>query len=234
MKEIQIFKTELDTLIDKLIGAEDTSRKNIKLSKLNDICKSTVNNGAVPTIKGVVKRMNEEGFVISARSIYNVRENGNVYRELLDGWIKYASAFENKSSKPAAKDNYQSQSDILEDSDLLKIGDVVVRHRVALMIGELTSLRNQLNMLRQVKSLPPVSSVAKGEQGSGLSLQQGILSEYEVEIIDSFLNKTSINRVDFDENGTLIASNMIKRGDSLSQPGLKDVLVKIVKSYDNS
>jgi hypothetical protein len=88
MKEIQIFKTELDTLIDKLIGEEVTSRKNIKLSKLNDICKSIVNKGAVPTIQGVVKIMNEEGFVISARTIYNVRENGNAYRELLDGWIK--------------------------------------------------------------------------------------------------------------------------------------------------
>jgi hypothetical protein len=106
----------------------------------------------------------------------------------------------------------------------------VVRHRIALMIGELTSLRNQLNMLRQIKNLPPVSSVTKVEQGGGLSLQQSFLNEYEVEIIDSFLNKSSINRVDFDENGTLIASNMIKRGDTLSQPGLKEVLQKVVKS----
>jgi hypothetical protein len=230
MKEIQIFKTELDTLIDKLIGEEVTSRKNIKLSKLNDICKSIVNKGAVPTIQGVVKIMNEEGFVISARTIYNVRENGNAYRELLDGWIKYAAALKSKSSKPAAKKDYQPQNDILQDSDLVKIGDLVVRHRIALMIGELTSLRNQLNMLRQIKNLPPVSSVTKVEQGGGLSLQQSFLNEYEVEIIDSFLNKSSINRVDFDENGTLIASNMIKRGDTLSQPGLKEVLQKVVKS----
>lgn len=218
-------KEAVKHLVEKLIVSAKTKSTEVKITAIDKTCESLVNDNITPTIALVVKHLKQNAIKISSRSIYNQREGGNPYREVIDAWGEFLTFKTSKFKAKLSKDN-QGQN-IIEEEDLASITDPVLKYRISLLFGELKGLRNQLNIAREVQNLPSV-----GFSNSSSKLSQPTkepipnLDRYEIQILEAFLRGSS--NAHFDKEGALIAKFHIRKGEKISNPGFKEALEKLI------
>ena len=214
---------------DNLVSLSKSKVSTAKLTRINSVCKGLVDKGVSPSIPNVVKLLNQEGVKISARSIYNKREDGNPYRLLIDAWIECSTShFIEKDIKTTSVTEYDIDSDILDHTDLSKITDPVLRYRITLLFGEVKGLKSQLNIARELENLPMLQPISPTKQIDGVKSESLMLNPYEIDILSALISGT--HNLEYSTEGALSAKTSIKRGEILSNPGLKDALKKIIKS----
>ena len=190
-------------------------------------------NGGIVSIPSIVKMLNSNGISITKRTIYNKRNGGNPYRELIDLWIEYSTLKTNINTPLSKNDNSKSNS-IISKEEIASISDHVLRYKITMITSELTGVRNQINILQQVKDMPKVAASLSSQEITHHEALDVFLDEYDLEAIKSILTNSLSNLVEFDDTGALIAKKTIKRGESISHPGFQDALQKIIKSYTHS
>jgi len=163
---------------------------------------------------------------MSQQSIYNKQEGGNPYRILFDLWGEY-DTLKRACSRLVVKVQ-KSEDDFIDDADLKLIEDPALRYRISLMFGELKGLKKQNDLMKQLKEMSVIQSVPECLIGSKDS-SEIILNDYEINILKEFIASNSA--ISFNEDGALIANLPIRKGQSLSNQGLKDALLKILNSY---
>jgi hypothetical protein len=219
-------KETINNLVENLIQSSKTKSTESKIVAINKVCEGLVDENITPTIALVVKYLKQDAIKITTRTIYNQREGGNPYRQLIDAWIEFAN-FKASKSKAKVRKDIDAQN-IVEEEDLSSINDPVLRYRVSLLCGEIKGLRNQLNIARQVKNLPAIGS---GEQSSTLEAYQqnslDDLDDYDFGILNDFLSGSS--NASFDKDGALTAKFYIRKNDKISNPGLKEAIEKLVR-----
>jgi hypothetical protein len=170
--------------------------------------------------------MEENGYKMSQQSVYNKHEDGNSYRTLFDLWSEY-DEIKHATKKITVSAKRESDSFVDED-ELSLIQDPALRYRISLMFGELKGLKKQNDLLKQVKEMNIIQSVPEymvSSKGSSKLL----LDDYEVEILKEFALSNS--NIGFDDDGALVSKLPIKKGQTLSNQGLKDALVKVLRNY---
>lgn len=216
------------TELYKLLTAENEGKatKLNKLAAINSICEKLAKKGIAIETTNLVDLLMQQGISMSPRSIYNKEAGRNPYRRLVDAWPE--NAIYERANKQSDKKEITAQEELVTENDLAKITDPVLRYKISLLYGEVTGLRNQNDMLRSVKELPAIQTVAVPELEQ-LEAKDILLDDYEIDVLESFVNSDSA--IGFDENGRLYAKTAIQRQTSLSSDDLKLVLEKVLKSY---
>ncbi len=231
--------------VDKLYGEllENATREQVKttLKSIHDICGKMVGVNASPSVPAVVKALASQGFIVSERSIYNRRGGKNPYPLLIDAWVKVAHG-KKVGIEAVVKANNESLHDtgikvngpnsIFTEDDLMKISDPVLRYKISVLYGQMTSLTKQNAALRELRGLPAVypdhiaqPSDRKIEAKPNLPSPQ--LNSLDVEILTNLLDGQG-GQFYFDDEGTLYAGRPIRTRTALSDPGFKDALEKLL------
>lgn len=226
MNELNIKRTEIDNALQKAMHEATSSAKASRLEAFSKVCEELVKKSVHLKITLIVKYMTENGHKMSQQSIYNKQEGVNSYRILFDLWSEY-DILKRSSSKPIVRE-HESSIDLIDDNDLRLIDDPALRYRISLMYGELKGLRKQNDLLKQVKEMSVVQSVPEYLFESK-STTEIMLNDYEIDILKEFVSSNS--DISFNDEGTLITNLPIRKGKTLSNQGLKEALVKVLKSY---
>lgn len=231
-------KISLDTVIatyKKLKDEAKTPTTEQMLTNIHETCQKITSSGGIVSPTAIKTILSSKGIITSPITIfYNKKkvdgETTNAYRLLIEAWIEHSNNANavNISSKDLQKTIPES---FVEDSDLVMIKDLTLRHKMALLLGEVKGLRNQVNTLKEVRSNPKLSLSKPLAELSYEESQELTLDEFDIEVLQEFLKVSKSNHVGFSEDGELIALKAIKRDDTLSSPGLKDTLEKIINLH---
>jgi hypothetical protein len=222
---LSIKQEQITQLCKKLVSESNLEKKKSKINNLNTVCKEIAKYNNDMDITRIVENLNKMGTTISVQSIYNKQKGLNPYRRLFDAWSEYSCL---KNSAKSTKITTKKQTELIDEVDISKIENAVIRYKVSLAFGELKGLRKQNDMLRQIKELPSIQAVPT----HSLELHDAesiMLNSYEVDLIKNFLSGNSL--LTFDDDGVLKAKMPIRKDSSLSAEGLQDALTKIIKSY---
>lgn len=219
-------KKEMDATLQELLETASSSAKSNRLKAFNKICEGLVKKSIPLKITLVVRQMEENGYKMSQQSVYNKHEDGNPYRTLFDLWSEY-DEIKHTTKKITVSAKTESDNFIDED-ELGLIQDPALRYRISLMFGELKGLKKQNDLLKQVKEMNIIQSVPEYMVSSKGSSEM-LLDDYEVGILKEFVLSNS--NISFDDDGALISKLPIKKGQTLSNQGLKDALIKVLRSY---
>ncbi|MGL6315689.1 hypothetical protein [Vibrio sp. WXL103] len=224
---------------------EKATREQVKsnLKRINEVCKKMVEVNATPSVPAVVKVLASKGLIVSERSIYNRREGKNPYPILIDAWIKVAQGRQLglKTLVKASTEAHAETAIIVDnpnafitEEDLLNISDPVLRYKISVLYGQMVSLTKQNAALRQLRELPAVypdynaqPSGQKIEDQSNASDSSSQINSLDVEILTNLLDGQS-GHLYFDDEGTLFAARAIRTHTAISDPGLKEVIEKII------
>lgn len=226
MNLLNLKQNEIDNALQKAINEATSRVKVVRLEAFSKICEELVKKSVQLKITLVVKYMIENGHKMSQQSVYNKQEGSNPYRVIFDLWSEYDN-IKRSNIKPTIREQ-TSSDDFIGDDDLKLIDDPALRYRISLMFGELKGLKNQNNLLKQVKEMSVIQSVPEYLIESKLS-SEIMLDNYEIEILKEFINSKS--SISFDDDGALVANLPIGKGKVLSNQGLKNALTKVLKSY---
>ncbi|HHG3549480.1 hypothetical protein [Photobacterium halotolerans] len=221
---------DVDTVLKSLLK-DANSNVETRLKALNKIIYGFKKNHVDLTVPNVVGALEAIGIKMSASSLYNktVRGKPNPYRVLFDAWShEIDKAKVSKASADYSPVDFTSMT----DADFATIGSDVVKFKVQTLYNELRSARNQINMLKQIHDLPMIEDTGEklifrksGLIDDAVSPSQGIsnsdeecIEEY-ADAIRYFLNGNS--KIEFDDEGCLIAKTTIRKGDMLSDIDLK-------------
>ncbi len=226
MNKLNLKKTEIDNALQKAMREATSSVKASRLEAFSKVCEELIKKSVQLKITLVVKYMTQNGHKMSQQSIYNKQEGGNPYRILFDLWSEY-DTLKRSYSKPFVREQ-ETSYDFIDDDDLRLIDDPALRYRISLMYGELKGLKKQNDLMKQVKEMSVIQSVPEYLIDSKPILEI-MLNDYEIEILKEFVSSSS--DISFNDDGTLIANLPIRKGKSLSNQGLKEALIKVLKSY---
>jgi len=207
-----------------------------RLKALDKIIYSFKKNNVELTVPNVVNALNATGINMSASSIYNktVRGEPNPYRVLFDAWI-------NDINKSKLSKNIQDNPSVdfisMTDADFTSIGNDVVKFKVQMLFNELKSARHQINMLKQIQNLPiitdngsslifhknEVSNKNIASQEKNISKSKINDNQMHIKILENFLSGS--NKLEYDEDGCLIAKTTIRKDDLLSDISFKDAIM---------
>lgn len=228
-----ISKRAVEGIYADLQKGSRTASVRTKLAKVNNACEK-ISANAVVTVASVIRYIAEDGVKLTKRTVYNDREGGNPYKILIEAWIKHSESIHSSKKGKSTKSNSETSLNLVNEEDLAKISDISLRHKFSLMYGELRSLRNQVNLLKDVGSLPVLSQ----QQIPHSRLDEGLLpytkstfhiTEYDKEVIKDFLNPT-LTSLGFDDDGSLISQSAIKRNETLSMEGFRDILERFLNA----
>ena len=102
---------------------------------------------------------------------------------------------------------------------------------MALLLGEVKGLRNQVNTLKEVRNNPKLSLSKPLAELSYEESMELTLGEDDIEALRDFLKVSKSSHVGFSELGELKALKAIKRDEILSNTGLKDILEVIINLH---
>lgn len=235
---MSIKKISLDGVIAKyneLKSRAKTAGTKQMLTNIHETSQKITSSGGTVSPSAIITILSSKGIIISPRTLYyNKKENDgkitNLYRLLVDAWIEHSTTVNavNLSSKDLKATIPES---FIEDSDLAKIEDLTLRHKMALLLGEVKGLRNQNNTLRELRSNPTLSLSKPLAELSYEESMELTLDEFDIEVLRDFLKVSNSSDVGFNKDGELIAKNVIKRDEILSNPGLKDTIEKIINLH---
>ena len=231
-------KISLDTVIstyNKLKSEAKTPTTEQMLTNIHETSQKITSSGGIVSPPAIIKILSSKGIITKARTIYyNKREvNGqttSAYRLLIDAWIEHSTIANavNLSSKDLQDTVPES---FVDDSDLVKIEDLTLRHKMALLLGEVKGLRNQVNTLKEVRSNPTLSLSKPLAELSYEESMELTLDEFDIEVLQEFLKVSKSSHVGFNGDGELMANKAIKRDEILSEKGLKETIVKIINLH---
>lgn len=227
---------DVDTVLKSLLK-DANSNVETRLKALNKIIYGFKKNHVDLTVPNVVGALEAIGIKMSASSIYNktVRGKPNPYRVLFDAWShEIDKAKVSKASADYSPVDFTSMT----DADFATIGSDVVKFKVQTLYNELRSARNQINMLKQIHDLPIIEDTGEkliyrknGLIDDAVSPSQGVspseLNEEYADAIRFFLNGNS--KIEFDDEGFLIAKTTIRKGDMLSDIDFKSAIERAYK-----
>jgi len=192
------------------------------------------------TVPNVVNSLNSLGINMSASSIYNktVRGKPNPYRVLYDAWMEDI----NNSKLSSNIADHPSENFIsMTDADFASIGNDVVKFKVQMLFNELKSARHQINMLKQIQDLPIItdnglSLIFHKNEGSNkhppsqeenISKPKNEDTQMYINVLENFLSGS--NKLEYDEDGCLVAKTTIRKDDLLSDINFKDAIMAALK-----
>jgi hypothetical protein len=208
-----------------------------RLTGVNDACKIIVDKGGIPDARNVLEWIvtNQPAANLSERTIYNKRYGGiSPYLKIIKVWAAVAASTPPGKSVVAKKGLVSElRNELVTEADLRSISDPVVRHKVALLIGQYEGIRKQSEMRQAIKSNPPVAGFLTVGAVKDAESHDLALEEEEIEALVEFLNTRASGRsgIEFDAVGAVV----IKRapaGTRISKPGFVDAIRKIVTSYN--
>ena len=201
------------------------------LTHINEACLTIHKNSGQVSIPAVVALLASSGISITKRTIYNKDKETHPYPRMMKAWEEVSNVTD-MSGKFKGDINPDSQVQMISEAEFKTINNHALRYKVSLMAGQIKGLNNQLNMMKAIKNQPLLSaSDALPLLDSQVSSDLG-LHATEIDILKAFVKTSKSKQTGFDdEDDSLIATKPIARHDVLSQPGLKDIINKIIKSY---
>lgn len=231
-------KISLDAVIAKykeLMGKAKTPTTEQMLTNIHETSQKITSSGGIVSPSAIITILSSKGIITKPRTIYyNKKEvNGqttNAYRLLIDAWIEHSTIantvnISNKDLKGTIPESF------VEESDLAKIEDATLKHKMTLLYGEVKGLRNQNNTLREVRNNPKLSLSKPLAELSYEESMELTLGEDDIEVLRDFLKVSNSSHVGFGESGELIALKAIKRDEVLSDTGFKDILEVIINLH---
>ncbi len=220
----------VENTLQRLIGAAATQTMRVKLRNMNDACSHLVRVGksrlTVPLLISTYATMfpaNDQS--IAESSIRNKREGGNPYQELYRAWEDAAEVILVRPRKLGKA----RPGEIIDYNELSSIPDLATRHQVQLLMAQNSSLKAQLDILRQVKNAPTIALMAS----PGTDLPDVIqdpsrpkLAESEVEAIRDFVAERKLKSRGLAEQ--VDGSLTTRDGRPLAEPGFVSALRKIL------
>lgn len=226
---------EVSVILNDLCNRAN-SNVAIRLKALDKIIYGFKKNNVELTVPNVVNSLNSIGINMSASSIYNktVRGEPNPYRVLFDAWM-------NDINKSKLSKNIKNHSSVdfisMTDTDFASIGNDVVKFKVQMLFNELKSARHQINMLKQIQNLPiitdngsslifhknEVSNKHIASQEENISKPKIEDTQMYIKVLEKFLSGS--NKLEYDEDGCLIAKTTIRKDDLLSDINFKDAIM---------
>lgn len=231
MKPAKTKRKEISVLVESLVAEATSDGVKKKIRAIDQVCSELIKRGAEVTVSLVVKYMVQNGYKMSSQSLYNKRGGSNPYRKIYDSWSDYSVLCQSDSANVKGYTvgaSNLSGTALLDESELKSIDDPVLRYKLGLVISELSSLRKQNDLLRQIKNMN-VIQVFSSEHLIGNESREVILDQYELDILENFVDSNT--KLSFDENGCLIARRAIPAGTRVSEDSLLDALRKVLKSY---
>ncbi|PVZ66789.1 gamma-mobile-trio protein GmtX [Pelagibaculum spongiae] len=224
MKE-KNYSTELEvqSLYEGLLHQATRTDTRKTLNTIHDICKKLVANNSTPSVPIVAKLVGNQGIIISVRTIYNRRGGNNPYPRLIDAWARFS---EFKSSKVSS--NIDLSFQLVNDSDLVKISDPVLRHKIMIIFGQHKSLIKENNALREIQKMPLILPPGSEQERCQNEQKKPALEAYDTEVIVKFLKGNNAKGLCFDQYGALNSNKAIPRHQVLSEPGLKEAIEKLI------
>lgn len=231
-------KISLDAVIAKykeLMGKAKTPTTEQMLTNIHETSQKITSSGGIVSPSAIITILSSKGIITKPRTIYyNKKEvNGqttNAYRLLIDAWIEHSTIantvnISNKDLKGTIPESF------VEESDLAKIEDATLKHKMTLLYGEVKGLRNQNNTLREVRNNPTLSLSKPLAELSYEESMELTLGEDDIKVLRDFLKVSNSSHVGFGESGELIALKAIKRDEVLSDTGFKDILEVIINLH---
>ncbi|EGQ8152637.1 hypothetical protein NB525_12880 [Vibrio alginolyticus] len=244
MKESDIVsETDAQNTYNELFEAATKESVKTTLKNINEICEKMVAANAPPSVPAIVKALASKGVIISERSIYNRREGKNPYPILIDAWISVvqkkklgidAIVKSSLKAKPDTGIAIEKPNAFVTEQDLLKISDPVLRYKISVLYGHVTALNKQNIALRELRELPAIHpdyhtqpSTKNLEEKRNIPTQTSHLDSLDVEILRNFLDGQH-GQLYFDDEGALYAAKGLRSHTAISDPGLKEVLEKLI------
>lgn len=213
-----------------------------RLRAVNEACENLVNNNGTPNPANVAGWVatNRSAAAVSKQTIYNKRtaKDGttidNPFSKIITAWANVAQD-RAVGKRGAPKAAALETGSYITSKDLEKIGDLVVRHQVAIMLGQFRQLKNQAEMRNAIKDMPPIPSLPGPPENADAITYDLALNEDELEALADFIKGASAERrgIEFNDVGTVMAKR-VNNGKALSKPGFVDAIRKILQSYDAS
>jgi hypothetical protein len=235
---MSIKKISLDMVIAKyneLGNKAKTQGTKQMLKNIHETSQKITSSGGTVSPSAIITILSSKGIIIAPRTLYyNKKEVDkkvtNPYRILVDAWIEHSITVNavNLSSKDLKASIPES---FVDESDLAKIEDLTLKHKMALLLGEVKGLRNQVNTLREIRTNPTLSLSKPLAELSYEESMELTLDEYEIDLLKELIKVSKSSYVGFSEAGELIALKAINRDEILSDPGLKDTIEKIVNLH---
>ncbi len=210
-----------------------------KLIAVNEACAHIVDKGGFPTVPGVVSWIatNRTEASLSARTIYNDRQKPgqakerSPYSKVIDAWTAVSNS-KQLSSRGREENIDQASVRFISDKELLTISDKVVRHKVALLIGQVNNAQHQLAIYQSIKENPPILGMLKQKDAMGEGGCDVVLSSEELEAISALLKDATENHrgLSSNDSGAIIASR-IQAGAKITKPGFVGAIRKILDKY---
>ena len=232
--------TEIEAVLEGLC-AEANGNVETRLRAIHKTVKGFKRNHVDLTAPNLVNALGALGFKISKSSIYNkkIRGKDNPYRVLVDAWNKDIDDAKIKKAESNANVNFT----VMSNADYESIGSDIVKFKVQNMYNELRSARHQINLLKDIQSLPLVE-----EKGDALLFHKDAKSitapstksldavipdtvEQHIEVIEDFISGSS--KLAFDKEGCLVASKGIRKDDVLSDMELQQALAAAIHIMKN-
>ncbi|MBU5637509.1 hypothetical protein KOM00_12300 [Geomonas sp. Red69] len=233
-----IFEEELA----KAKGADVKTR----LRAVRDACEDIIQRGGTPNAPSIQAWIanHRPSVKLTKRTIYNQREYGGVktvspYSRVISAWAavsqEKAVAKKARGSEPAAA----SVGGFLTTNDLASISDLVVRHKVAILYGQVNQLKNQAEMRKAIRENPVAPRLLGAvpiplsiDSGNSSTINSTNLTDDELDALEDFLREASAKRrgLTFNDLGAVIAKRAVT-GSALSKPGFVDALRKILQTY---
>lgn len=223
--------------------AEASNNVETKLRAIHTTVKSFKKNHVDLTAPNLVKALGALGINMSKSAIYNkkIRGKANPYRVLVDCWNKDIDDAKVNKAESNANVNFT----IMSNADYESIGSDVVKFKVQNMYYELKSARHQITLLKDIQDLPLVEEKEdallfhKGHKSMIAPSSTSIVAnspetvEQQIEVLEDFIGGSS--KLNFDEEGCLVASKGIRKDDVLSDTELQQALaaaIHIMKKKD--
>lgn len=226
-------RKRVDSIYSELQKNAKSASVRAKLLKIHNACEQ-ISANAIVSIASVINYISSDGVKLTKRTVYNDRAGGNPYKTLIEEWIRHSEVIQSERKSKPNKVNSETSLSLIDEDDLAKISDIALRHKFSLMYGELRSLRNQVNILKDVSSLPTLTQPMLGHESSDDDLlphrvNSIELTDYEREVCNDFFYSKS-TPLDFDEDGSLVSKSVIRRNETLSMEGFKAVLEKLLNN----
>lgn len=219
------------------------TRESVKttLKDIHEICEKMVEANATPSVPAVVNALARKGILVSQRSVYNRRKGQNPYPILIDAWIKVvqgkhlgieAVVKASSEPRPNAGITVKQSNAFITEEDLMKIADPVLRYKISVLYGQMTSLTKQNAALRELRELPAIHPDHQAQPSTKNienkpSIPSPHLDSLDVEILRNFLGGQN-GQLYFDDEGVLYAAKGIRSHTPISDPGLKEVIEKLL------
>jgi hypothetical protein len=233
MKDVWKCAIEIvDQKLAELLAKASNSTIKIKLQNLDEVCRHLVTKGQqqltlTDVVRAYAARFPAKGQSLAESSIRNKREGANPYNELYRVWESASITI--AGSKSTAKRAIVVSSEVLTNDDISGIDDMVLKHRVTLLIAQNRSLIAQLNILKEAKGAPVIriqndcgtDNLVWERTGTG-----EVLNEAELDSLRDFVEprKLKARNLKLTKEGGIVTAD----GRHMADPGFLEALEKII------